>query len=434
MATYLYGDRAPSNETFVTLSTSTNLDNERVLTGTANQITITDGGAGTTVTLSLTDPLVLGANGLDITPGSDTDTDLLTLNVTGTPKIWWDESEDLLAFTKGLLINPGVLDMVEMAAPAAPGTANALRLYAEDIKGFSFPSYIDTAGMRRKLMRDSVFVAKNVRGTTIAANRIVYATGSADNVPTIDAAKADAVATMPAIGVTIESIADQAYGRVMQVGLLEDINTAALAEGNVLYVSDATAGVPVTTPPTTPSLTQEIGTVLVSNASTGAIQIVARGLTGDEHGTIQNTFYLGDGTAGSKVLSFNASADGTLTWDETDFSVSAGLIVPTLKSTPDEITATSEGVAASVATLNTEVTTNGDSDLDNVTLANGVSGQVKHIYCVVEGNAADTWKITPATMCGGTQITFAGVGLGCTLVYADSEGWVVTGNNGGTIS
>lgn len=102
---------------------------------------------------------------------------------------------------------------------------------------------------------------------------------------------------------------------------------------------------------------------------------------------------------------------------------------------PDEITATDAGVAASIATVNTEVTTNDDDDLDNVTLANGVSGQVKHIYCVVSF-AGDTWKITPATMAGGTQISFGdnSVGNGCTLVYADNEGWVVVANNGGTIS
>lgn len=116
-------------------------------------------------------------------------------------------------------------------------------------------------------------------------------------------------------------------------------------------------------------------------------------------------------------------------------SINAALTTSqSLASTPDEITATSEGVAASVATVNTEVTTNGDSDLDNVTLANGASGQIKHIYCVAEGNAADTWKITPANMVGGTQITFSGVGEGCTLVYADDEGWVVVANNGGTIT
>jgi len=102
--------------------------------------------------------------------------------------------------------------------------------------------------------------------------------------------------------------------------------------------------------------------------------------------------------------------------------------------TPDEITATGEGVAASVATVNTEVTTNDDNDLDNVTLANGVSGQIKRIYCVASF-AGDTWKITPATMLGGTQITFGdnSVGTGCMLVYANNEGWIVIGNNGGTI-
>jgi hypothetical protein len=105
--------------------------------------------------------------------------------------------------------------------------------------------------------RDSVIVAKNVKGSTIAANRIVYATGSADQVPTIDLAKADSISTLPAIGVTIESIADGTYGRVMQVGVLENINTSALTEGDILYVSAATAGVPTTTKPVTPNLTQE---------------------------------------------------------------------------------------------------------------------------------------------------------------------------------
>ena len=103
---------------------------------------------------------------------------------------------------------------------------------------------------------------------------------------------------------------------------------------------------------------------------------------------------------------------------------------------PDPITATSEGVAASVDTLNTEVTTNGDSDLDNVTLANGYSGQIKHIYCVAAGNVADSFKITPTNACGFTNITFGAdpTGKGCTLVYADSEGWTITGQIGGTVS
>jgi hypothetical protein len=74
-----------------------------------------------------------------------------------------------------------------------------------------------------------------------------------------------------------------------------------------------------------------------------------------------------------------------------------------------------------------------DSDLDNVTLANGIEGQTKYIACIAEGNAADTWKITPTSMVGGTQITFAGIGEGCTLKMY-SAGWIIVGNNGGTIS
>ena len=104
-------------------------------------------------------------------------------------------------------------------------------------------------------------------------------------------------------------------------------------------------------------------------------------------------------------------------------------------STPDPITATSETIAASIATLITLVTTNGDSDLDDVSLADGATGQVKIITCEVAGNAGDSYKVTPATMVEGTQITFAAdpTGKGCVLVWSVS-GWLVVGNNGGVIA
>lgn len=47
--------------TFVTLSATASLANERVLTGTANQIVVTDGGAGSTVTLSTPQSIDTGA-------------------------------------------------------------------------------------------------------------------------------------------------------------------------------------------------------------------------------------------------------------------------------------------------------------------------------------------------------------------------------------
>ncbi len=121
-----------------------------------------------------------------------------------------------------------------------------------------------------------------------------------------------------------------------------------------------------------------------------------------------------------------------------DVTVANGLTLTTgaMNTSKDAITATSDGVAASVTSVVTEITTNGDSDLDNVTLANGTDGQVKMFSVVAVGNAADSVKITPASMVGGTQITFAAnpLGLGCTMAYDSSTGWVVVGNNGGTVS
>jgi hypothetical protein len=246
---------------------------------------------------------------------------------TTTSELVWDDTNKRLLIggtTSYIELNTsGYLDVPEITEPSTP-SSNRLRLYTEAIKGFSFFKFIDDTGMKRALVRDSVLVAKNVRGTTIAANRIVYATGSADNVPTIDLAKADSLSTLPAIGVTIESIADGAYGRVMQVGLLENINTNSLTEGDVLYVSESTAGVPTTTLPVTPNLIQEIGTCLVKSATVGAIQIVARSVRGDEYGTIQNTFYIGDGTTGTIALHFNSLVDGAIRWDETYMRIGDG--------------------------------------------------------------------------------------------------------------
>ena len=171
----------------------------------------------------------------------------------------------------------GYIDISSIAVPANPAT-HTLRLYAEDIKGFPFFSFRDSTGMVRKIVRDSVFVGKNITGVTILKGRAVYASGSEDNVPTIALARADSVNTMPCIGVTTEAIDDGDYGRVMQVGLMENINTNAFSEGDVIYVHPTTAGAGTNIPPSFPYYRQEIGTVLVKDAAVGTFQCVARSM------------------------------------------------------------------------------------------------------------------------------------------------------------
>jgi len=240
----------------------------------------------------------------------------------------WDIqiNQNLLTTSSPTFVNQtltGYIDIAVISPPSQP--VGGLRLYVEDIHGFSFFSFIDSTSMVRKIVRDSVFLVKNVTGSTISKNKAVYASGSSGNVPTVALAKADAMATMPCIGITIEEILDGHFGRVIQVGLIENINTDAYTEGNVLYVSDSSAGDFTTTLPITPSLTQEIGTVLVKGVDNGAVQVISKSVSGNEYGTIQNTFYIGSGLIGSKTLTFNAVADGSIVWNGTTFSLSAGL-------------------------------------------------------------------------------------------------------------
>ena len=162
-------------------------------------------------------------------------------------------------------------------------------------------------------------------------------------------------------------------------------------------------------------------------------------------GTGANTgaMIVGGGT-GARTASFNVGAaakttviGSTTTTSTTTLNAGSGSIVHVgpCSHTPDAITATSAGVAASVATVVTLITTNGDSDEDNVTLADGVTGQIKIFAVVVAGNIADSVKITPANMAGGSKITFGAdpTGLGCHMVF-DGTNWCVTSNNGGTVA
>ena len=53
--------------------------------------------------------LLVDADGLDVNPGSDIDADLITVGVTGTPKLIWDESEDKFDLNKGLNVSSGTI-------------------------------------------------------------------------------------------------------------------------------------------------------------------------------------------------------------------------------------------------------------------------------------------------------------------------------------
>jgi|DEB0MinimDraft_6_1074348.scaffolds.fasta_scaffold01629_3 hypothetical protein len=124
------------------------------------------------------------------------------------------------------------------------------------------------------------FKAKNDSGGTMTRGQVVYIKGISGTVPTVDLARANAAATMPAFGLVWSATAnDQAEVQIVTFGQLEDANTSTLTPVNsTLYVSAATAGALTVTAPTgETNFIQNIGRVLRVDGSAGVIRVGGAG-------------------------------------------------------------------------------------------------------------------------------------------------------------
>ena len=92
---------------------------------------------------------------------------------------------------------------------------------------------------------------------------------------------------------------------------------------------------------------------------------------------------------------------------------------------------TPQAITTSVAVNVTDYCSTITCGAGNLTgaLAAGTVGQTKYITMIA--TSGGTFVLTPATLNGGTTLTFAQDGDACTLLYTDStNGWSVVGNNG----
>ena len=112
----------------------------------------------------------------------------------------------------------------------------------------------------------------NKTGSTIGAGKVVYISGSQGSRPTIALADADdSVANTP-IGVTVESLANNANGYMAISGIVRDLDTSAYSEGDALFLS-TTAGEFTTTEPSPPVDAWCIAIVTNAHASEGSLEV-----------------------------------------------------------------------------------------------------------------------------------------------------------------
>lgn len=180
------------------------------------------------------------------------------------------------------------------------------------------------------------FAVKNTSGGTLTVGTPVYATGSvgASLAVTVSGADAANSATMPAIGLLESTLAHNAEGFAVSLGVIRNVDTSAYTVNQVVFVASG-GGLTGTRPTGSATGVQNIGRVVRVNASNGEIAVMGPGRTNDVPnqiavgylpvGSLPGTICAGDDarlfdmraadaiyeTSGPTILVMTGVADGT---------------------------------------------------------------------------------------------------------------------------
>jgi hypothetical protein len=257
-------------------------------------------------------------------------------------------------------IHDGFVEIGTSASPSTPA-AGFVRVYGEDAGGVARVRIKHSTGSDLALFRDSVSRVKNTSGGAITKGDAVYISGATGGFQTVAKAKADSATTMPAFGIALADAADNAFLAAQFFGVATSLDTSAFAVGDNLFVSAATAGALTTTEPQHPYFSQSVGTVLVSNAGNGQIQLsVTAQHEGDDYGTNRAAWKVGPGTGtGTVFMDFVTSFLARLSWTPT-----AGRVI----TIPD---------ATGTMALTSDITgTNSGTNTGDQTSIVGISGTI----------------------------------------------------------
>jgi hypothetical protein len=169
------------------------------------------------------------------------------------------------------LINPTEYESIQFdTIPTITGHSAGRLYWDETCKTLAMDT--DVTGVTLQLGQEQYVRVRNVTGATITNGSVVYINNSVGQTPTVALANAGAASTSKLLGVATESIAHNAYGYITTFGIVRDINTNGLAEGDVIYLS-TTNGLFTTTAPAKPNYVVKIGIVLNGHITQGKILV-----------------------------------------------------------------------------------------------------------------------------------------------------------------
>ena len=115
---------------------------------------------------------------------------------------------------------------------------------------------------------------KNTTGTTIAAGKAVYVSGATGDNALISLASATSDPTSSkTLGITSESIANDAFGYVVESGYLTGIDTTGVSAGSSVWLSATPGGLVYGSPPAKPNHSVYLGVVIREQQNNGSILV-----------------------------------------------------------------------------------------------------------------------------------------------------------------
>jgi hypothetical protein len=253
--------------------------------------------------------------------------------------------------------------------------------------------------------------AYNNTGTAIAKGKVVYVTGSQGQRLTIALADADTeILSKDTIGITAESIADGSEGFVIVAGVLTNISTSGLADGDTVFLSQ-TAGGYTKIPPPDPAHLVILGFV-VNGGSGGAGSIYVKVYNGYELEELHN---VSDAAKTSVV-----DNDAFLLRDSADNNLWKRLTWSNLKAAVKTYLDTFKGVAGGYTSLDgsgkvpaSELPSYVDDVIEVANYAAlPVTGETGKIYITLDNNKVYRWSgsvyVEIASGGGGTWGTITG--------------------------
>ena len=128
-----------------------------------------------------------------------------------------------------------------------------------------------TAATNAQVVR---FYVKNTTGTTIPKGSAVYVSGATGDNALISLASATSdPSSSKTLGLTAESIANDAFGYVIEAGYLTDIDTSATTAGAAVWLGNTAGSLVFVTPPAKPSHAVYLGVVVRVQSNNGSILV-----------------------------------------------------------------------------------------------------------------------------------------------------------------